>query len=81
MLDGQIWELKAPNGKKMSAVERNLRRGKNQSSRIVFDPRRMKGVPDKAIMREILSKAHYITDIDKIIYINKHGDCIDIYNK
>ena len=81
LLDGQIWELKAPNGKKLSAVERNLRRGKNQSSRIVFDSRRMKGVPDKAIMREILSKAHFITDIDKIIYINKHGDCIDIYNK
>lgn len=81
LLDGVIWEFKAPNGKRLSSVERNLRRGKGQASRIVFDSRRMKGVPDKAIMREILLKAKYITDIEEIIYINKHGKCIDIYRK
>ncbi|MBR2998278.1 hypothetical protein IKF34_00660 [Candidatus Saccharibacteria bacterium] len=80
-LNGILWEFKSPTGKILSAVERNLRRCKGQSPRIVFDARRMKKMPDQAIMREILAKAPYVTEVEKIIYINKHGKCIDIYNK
>ena len=75
------WEFKAPKSKLLSAVERNLRRAKNQSSRIVFDSRRMKGTPDKAIIRELLSKASLISGVSRIIYIDKHGKCIDIFKK
>ena len=73
-VDGEKWEFKAPRSRLLSAVERNLRRGKKQSTRIVFDSRRMKGVPDEAIMREIASKAHLISKIQRIVYINKHGE-------
>ena len=80
-IDGEKWEFKSPRSRLLSAVERNLRRAKNQSSRIVFDSRRMKGVPDEAIMREILSKVPLISGISRIIYIDKHGGCIDIFKK
>ena len=80
-VDGVKWEFKASKSKLLSAVERNLRRAKNQSNRIVFDSRRMKGVPDESIMREIMSKAPLIRDISNIIYIDKHGKCIDIFRK
>lgn len=80
-VNGVKWEFKAPNSKNLSAIERNLRRAKEQSNRIVFDSRRMKSIPDEAIMREIVSKAPLISDIYRVIYINKHGKCIDIFKK
>lgn len=80
-IDGEKWEFKSPRSRLLSAVERNLRRAKNQSSRIVFDSRRMKGVPDEVIMREMLSKVPLISGISRIIYIDKHGECIDIFKK
>ena len=49
--------------------------------KIVFDSRRMKGLPDEAIMREVKTQAVFITEITDVIYINKHGKCIDIYRK
>lgn len=69
-IDGEKWEFKSPRSRLLSAVERNLRRAKNQSSRIVFDSRRMKGVPDEAIMREMLSKVPLISGISRSISIN-----------
>jgi hypothetical protein len=54
-IDGVLWEMKAPDGATMSVVERNLRRGLKQSSRIVFDSRRIKRIPDNAIARAKIS--------------------------
>lgn len=80
-IDGKLWEFKAPNGSKLDAVERNLRRAKAQSDRVVFDSARMKKVPDFAIRREILTKAPLITSIKEIIFVNRKRECIDIYKK
>lgn len=80
-IDGRLWEFKAPNSSKLDAVERNLRRAKTQSDRIVFDSARMKRVPDFAIGREIRAKAPLITGIKEIIFVNRRRECIDIYKK
>ena len=56
LIDGSTWEMKAPKASSIKAVERNLKRGKWQSCRIVFDSRRMKYVPDKAIERELMKR-------------------------
>lgn len=80
-IDGKLWEFKAPNGSKLDAVERNLRRAKAQSDRVVFDSARMKKVPDFAIKREILAKAPLITGIKEIIFVSRKRECIDIYKK
>lgn len=81
IMNGKMWELKSPNGSKLSTIERNLRRAKTQSKYIVFDSIRIKKIPDSAIKREIQSKAPLITDINEIILINRRRECIDIYKK
>ena len=74
-------KLKAPNGSKIDTVERNLRRAKEQSDRVVFDSARMKKIPDFAIKREILAKAPLISGIREVIFVNRKRECVDIYKK
>ncbi len=78
LVDGSTWEMKAPKASNIKAVERNLKRGKWQSCRIVFDSRRMKYVPDKAIERELRKRFAEIKEIERIKFINRHGQVIDI---
>ena len=78
LIDGITWEMKAPKSSSIKAVERNLKRGKWQSSCIVFDSRRMKYVPDKAIERELRKRFIEIKEIKKIKFINRHSQVIDI---
>ena len=80
-VDGKLWEFKAPNGAKLDAIERNLRRAKDQSAHVVLDSFRMKKIPDLAIKREILSKAPMISGIKEIIFVNRKRECVDIYKK
>ena len=80
-VDGKLWEFKAPNSGKLDTIERNLRRAKDQSGRVVFDSARMKKVPDFAIKREILAKAPLISGIHEIIFVSRKRECIDIYKK
>ena len=80
-INGVLWEFKAPNGSRLDTVERNLRRAKKQSGYIVFDSVRIKKVPDMAIRREILAKAPLISGIQKIIFINRKRECVDIYKR
>ena len=77
-LDGVKWEMKAPRAGSLKAVERNLKRGRWQSDKIIFDSRRMKGVPDKAIERELRKRFDEIDGINEIMFINRHGNIIDI---
>lgn len=78
LINGVTWEMKAPKASSLKAVERNLKRGKWQSCRIIFDSRRMKYVPDKAIERELRRRFAEIKEIEKIKFINRHGQVIDI---
>ena len=57
VIDGLVWEMKAPTADNLKAVERNLERGRWQSENIIFDCRRMKKVPDAAIEREVRKQA------------------------
>lgn len=78
LIDGITWEMKAPKASSLKAVERNLKRGKWQSCRIVFDSRRMKYIPDKAIERELRRRFAEIKEIKQIKFINRHSQVIDI---
>lgn len=78
LIDGIAWEMKAPKASSLKTVERNLKRGRWQSCRIIFDSRRMKYVPDKAIERELRKRFNEISDIKEIKFINRHGRVIDI---
>ncbi len=79
LIDDITWEIKAPKTSNLKAVERNLKRGRWQSCRIIFDSRRMKYIPDKAIERELRKRFTEIKEIEKIKFINRHGQVIDIF--
>lgn len=79
LINGIPWEFKSPRASNMKAVERNLRRGIEQSPYIVFDSRRMKGIPDKAIERELRTCAvSRIRKLQHLLFVNRKGEVIDI---
>ncbi|MCL2537678.1 MAG: hypothetical protein FWE51_05335 [Coriobacteriia bacterium] len=78
LIDGELWELKAPTSGKLSSIEDNLKKASNQSGLIVFDTRRMKRIPAHAIERELVAKSHANKSVQKVILINNHGKAIDI---
>lgn len=78
LINGEKWEMKSPRASSLKAVERNLKLGSWQSSKIVFTARRMKGIPDKAIQRELSKKLAGLPKISAIKFITRHGEIIDI---
>jgi hypothetical protein len=77
-LNGVRFEFKAPKSAKMDAVERNLKKATSQCDRIVFDSRRMKRVPDRAIERELSRQLFKSAVIRQILFVNRHGIVVDI---
>lgn len=78
LLDGVIYEIKAPLSHKMATIERNLKKASKQARCIVFDSRRMKSVPDEAILAELAKQYRKSKIIKKIVFINRHGEVVDV---
>ncbi|WP_165043810.1 MULTISPECIES: hypothetical protein [unclassified Adlercreutzia] len=78
IIDGDEWEMKAPESCKLKMVERNLRRALKQSPNVIFDSRRMKGIPDTAIERELRKWALELKSLRRLILVNRHGKVIAI---
>lgn len=78
LIDGEKWEMKSPRASSLKAVERNLKLGSWQSSKIVFTARRMKGIPDKAVQRELSKKLAELPKVTAVKFITRHGQIIDI---
>lgn len=78
LIDGKLWEMKSPTASSVKAVERNLKRARWQSGCIILDSRRMKGVPDAAVERELRKYASEIDGVVHVLFVNRHGAVIDI---
>ena len=78
LIDGVRREMKSPRASSLKAVRRNLKLGGWQSSKIIFTARRMKGIPDKAVQRELSSQLADLPKIVAIKFINRHGEIVDI---
>ena len=78
-IDGVRWEMKSPRASSLKAVRRNLKEGSWQANRIVFTGRRMKGIPDKAIQRELSAQLAILPKVIAIKYVDRHGKVIDIH--
>ena len=78
LIDGERWEMKAPKASNARAIDRNLRRALRQSTRIIIDARRIKGLPDSTVEREMRKHAHEMKSIEKLIFVNHRGDVVDI---
>lgn len=72
------WEMKSPKTANMSQIERNLKRANKQSSNIIIDSQRIKGVPDKKIQDYLISKLRTQKTIKKLVFINRNREVVDL---
>lgn len=77
-IDHVKWEFKSPTAKHTRTILKNLKEAKWQSENVVLDSRRMKGVPDEAIVRELRKCASEVLEIKRVKYISKKGNLVDI---
>ena len=66
MIGGVLWEMKAPQAGNRKAIERNLRKASKQSANIIFDSRRMKGISDAEVERELRKYANLIRAVKRL---------------
>lgn len=78
VINGLVWEMKAPKADNARAIDRNLRRALHQSTYIIFDSRRMKKLPDAVIERELRKHAQEMRSIKHLWFINRRREIIDI---
>ena len=79
VIDGvEQWEIKSPRTSNLKAIERNLKRGRNQAQNVIIDSQRMNGVPDEAIEREVRMKVRRVKNLCHVKYINRRHEIIDI---
>lgn len=77
IMNGLIWEIKAPESDKAKVIEKNLRKALHQSKNVIFDARRMKKLPDMVIEREVRKWCCELRTIKHLIYVNRSGEvCI-----
>lgn len=77
IVNGLIWEIKAPESDKTKVIEKNLRKALHQSKNVIFDARRMKKLPDMVIEREVRKWCCELRTIKHLIYVNRGGEvCI-----
>lgn len=78
LIDGVLWEMKAPVSDKLRRIQKTLREALHQSPYVVFDARRMKRLPDAAIEREVRKQAAELRSLRGLRYVSKRGEVIDI---
>lgn len=78
MINGFVWEMKAPKADNARAIDRNLRRALHQSPNIIFDSHRMRKLPDAAIERELRKHAREMRSIKHLWFVNRRREIIDI---
>lgn len=78
IIAGRLWEMKAPKSDKPAAVDKNLRKALHQAPCVVFDSRRMKGLPDSTIERELRKSAVALKSMKRLLFVNCHGSVVDI---
>ncbi len=77
-VNGVKWEFKSPTANHTKTILKNLKNAKWQSDRVIIDSRRMKKVPNDAILREIITCSKKVPEIKHIKFISKTGDILDI---
>lgn len=78
LINGVRWEMKSPTASSAKALERNLRKALHQSENVIIDCRRMKKMPEEAVLRELKKLAVSVKGIKCLIMIGKSGNIVDI---
>ncbi len=78
LIDGELWEFKAPTSDKASAVDKNVRKALHQAKCVVFDSRRMKKVSDVQVERELRKSTAVLHSMRHLLFVNRRAEVIDI---
>lgn len=78
LIDGDEWEMKAPTSSSMKALQRNLHKALHQSSRVIIDVRRMKGIPSHAMERELRVLTGKFRSLVQLKMVDRRGNVLDI---
>lgn len=74
-----IFEIKAPEGKTVDCIERNLRKAlDHQSANIVIDSFRVKNLQDRSIQNFLIERLRYKHGIQRILFVNRKRQVVDI---
>lgn len=79
LIDGEMWEMKAPKGDSRWTIERNMRRATRQSGNIIIDLRRC-GRSDSKTIPEIKKNYTTLKGLKDVIMINRKGEIV-VMNK
>lgn len=78
-INNTIFEIKAPEGKTVDCIERNLRKAlDHQSPNIVVDSFRIKRLRDQSIQNFLLERLKYRHGIQRILFVNRRREVVDI---
>ena len=77
-VNGIKWEFKSPTAKYTKTILKNLKESRWQADFVVLDSRRMKGIPNTAILREVVASLKQVPEIRRLRYITKDGKLVDI---
>lgn len=78
IMEGAVWEMKAPTSDRTDMIQKNLRRALHQSLNVIFDARRMKKLPDRVIEREVRTRAAELKTLRRLIYVNRKSQVVVI---
>lgn len=78
IMDGVVWEMKAPESRDVRSLQRLLRRAAQQSPNVIVDIFRMKGVSDAAAEGELRRLKPLVKSIRRLIFIGKDRHVVDI---
>ena len=78
-INNTIFEFKAPEGKTINSVERNIRKAlDHQSPNIVIDSFRIKNVQDRSIQSFLIGRLQRGHGIMRIFFIDRKRNVVDI---
>lgn len=78
-INNTIFEIKAPEGKTIDCIERNLRKAlDHQSPNIVIDSFRVRKLHDRSIQNFLLERLRYRHGIQRILFVNRKREVVDI---
>lgn len=74
-----LFEMKAPEGRTIDCIERNLRKAvDHQSPNVVLDSLRVRNLQDKSIQNFLLERLKRRHGLQRILFINRKREVVDI---
>lgn len=78
-INNTIYEIKAPEGRTIDCIERNLRKAvDHQSSNVVIDSFRVKNLQDRSIQSHLIERLRFGHGLQRILFVNRRRNVIDI---